>query len=592
MSPYRSETVDRTYWQVLSLVLVVLTVKAVFLLKNMPSMWIWADESYYYVTAYDLLNLGRLGVPHPGFLYYPPLTSIFISPVHLFALPDSLTYPSSLIILTVLHATGVVAAYLLVYELFHVRSRLLVLLLLVGSPAYMSLCLMSETPFIALFMWLLYFYVRQLKNERARDALIVGLLVALMMLTRKSGVGVIASLVVSLVLGAVTEVDPQKRKRIVYLHSLNLVVGLGLALSWKVFMGAVLEAKHGYYDAAGYVEHGLLPALGSVRRFFTLSMKFFANLGYLSLSSYGICVPLLTYFFFTRHPRDRAEQRLVRQILLFLLVFAVFAAFVAAVHMFINRLSPNPRYYMYGRYMEYFALPLLALTFGYLATGVRWTKPQRLVLVLMTALLSLAILVTLPMPFYYGTIAKNTVVPNYMGIAWLFGLGGTSVALILGLSLILPVSLALLLTSRAFQQRRAVKIGAYLVVLLLAVTNLTMAAASAAEKSRAYDGKFMAFRDFIDAQPQLFTAGMYLDLYPPDRKKKKKKMRKADRTDQRYVQRTIAERADKVMAGNDPSPYLGAMPVMSRREYHDYEILFTAADTEYRVYGKRIVREQ
>ncbi len=66
-------------YNVLVLILVALAMKSFFVLNYMPSQWVWSDEVYYYTTAYDLVHLGQAGVPHPGFLNYPPMTSILIS---------------------------------------------------------------------------------------------------------------------------------------------------------------------------------------------------------------------------------------------------------------------------------------------------------------------------------------------------------------------------------------------------------------------------------------------------------------------------------------------------------------------------------
>ena len=44
-------------------------------LELLPRFWLFLDELFYLIAAYDFGHWGDPGVPHPNFLYYAPMTS-------------------------------------------------------------------------------------------------------------------------------------------------------------------------------------------------------------------------------------------------------------------------------------------------------------------------------------------------------------------------------------------------------------------------------------------------------------------------------------------------------------------------------------
>ncbi len=562
-------------YQVAALVLAVLALKSAFVLSSLPSMWIWGDESLYYMTAYDLFHPGQAGVPHPGFMNYPPLTSVLIAPVHQLGLPSELGYPLSLVILGVIQAIGALAAYLTVFEIFGFKSRALLFLLLVGPPAYMGVCLMSETLFVALYLWLLYFFVRQLKTERAVYAVASGVLIALMILTRRTGIGLFASVLASAAFGFLGSRGSGSSRPQLRCHGLTLLVAAGLVLGWRLLLTYGLEAGYGYLGPAGYLERGLLPARASIDALLLLAREFLANLGYVSLSTYGICVPLVLWCVFVQAPEPgEADRReLLRRLVVHVLVFALFAAFAAALHMYVNKHKSHVRYLMYGRYVEYFSPLLVALAFGLVARARRWSRSRGLVA--LTAGLGLVFYLVIPFRFF----DRPSVTPNSMGVGWIFGLAGESARWAMAICPLLAIALAVFLTSDRFLRTKVPRTAGYLAVLCLALFNLKVAATSAAEKSQEFEQRFGTYSVFLAQDGELIADGIYVDRRSFGKRRK--------RRDRWAAKKALADHVGKVVVGNDPAPFLGKMPILSPRRFEGYEVLYQAEGFENRIYGAR-----
>ncbi len=578
---------DVPIYQVVGLILGVVALKSAFVLSSLPSMWVWGDETLYYTTAYDLLHPGAAGVPHPGFLNYPPLTSLLIAPVHLIGLPSELGYPLALIILNLTQAIGVLAAYLIVFEIFGFKSRALLILLLVGPPAYMGFCLMSETLFVALYLWLLYFYVRQLKTERIVYAVAVGVLIAMMILTRKTGIGVFASVLASAAVGflqrgtgggLVWSRDMRRTWRLLRSHALTLGVAGSLVIGWKLILAYGIEAQYGYLGPVGYLERGLLPALASVDTFLLLMRKFLANLGYISLATYGVCVPLVIWGVFLRPPDgDEDRRELLQRLVFHVMVFALFAAFAAALHMFVNQSKPNVRYLMYGRYLEYFSPLLLALSFGFVAKAKQWRWSWRLAW--LTAGLGMFVWMIVPFKFF----SRPSVAPNNMGVGWIFGLAGDWPRLAAMLCPLVAVALVILMTAPVLGRGKTPRLLGYLAVLALALFNLSACASASAGKSQMFQRKFGAYSAFFANNDALIAAGIYVD--------RRILHKRRARRDRWAAKKVIGDHVSKVVVGNDPKPFLGKIPVLSPRRYDRHEVLFREERFSPKVYGGKVKNE-
>ncbi len=566
---------DVPFYQVLGLILIVLALKAVFILNSLPSMWIWADESLYYMTAYDLVHLGQAGVPHPGFLNYPPLTSVLISPLHWIGVPGDLGYRLSLIIMVAIQAIGALALYLTHFEIFGFKSRGLLLLLLVAPPAYMGFCLMSETPFVALFLWLLYFYVRQLKTDRLRYAVIVGVLIAAMILTRRVGVGLFASMAVSAALAFLWNRDRQHVLTQLRCHGISLLVAGALNFGWKLILEYGFGTGYGYLGPSGYLERGLLPALASFDAFVVLARKFLSNLSYISMSTWGVCVPLVLWCVFLKPLQGnehRERRQLLQRLVLNVLLFALFAAFAAALHMFVNQHKPTARYMMFGRYVEYFSPLLLTLAFGFIARARKWRWSWSLVG--LTAVLAVLPAWILPAVFF----ERLNIAPNNMGLSWIVGIGVSRE----GAPWVLPIVAVALMALMVGLLRSGHRLSgptAYGVILCLAVFNLSVAGRTIAEKSRTFQADFGAYSTFLSENPELLVDGMVLDQRILSKKRRKRN---------RWVaKKVLADHVDRVAVSRNIRPFLGKRLVLSPRRLDQYEILFQEEGFSPKIYGKK-----
>lgn len=565
-------------YHVLALTFLVLAVKSYYIFEYMPSMWVWGDEMIYYVTAYDLLNLGSAGVPHPQFLYYPPVTSMLISPVHLLGIPGEYGYRASLVVMSLVQALGVLASYLVVLEIFNLRSRLLVLLLLIGPPAYSGLVLMSETPYVAIFLWLVYFYVRLLKTTHLRHAVAVGLLAGLMILTRKAGIIIVASMVLAMVFELMRGAGADKWRR-ARSFGVILLIGLGVFTAWKVAFGEIIGGKYGGYGAAGYLKNGLLPALSDVQSFLSLMRKFLANMGYVSLSTYGVCVPLILCYCLSRASQDDdpARRDVIRRLMFLVLVFMLLSGCAAAMHMVAFSNGTNTRYLMYGRYMEYSSALLVAVSFGLLASGWPKSRSQRYAVVALCSLLSVLVSFVIPGQFF----ASPRIAASNMGIGWLIGLGGDSVAWLRTTGPVVAVALALIVTSSWFAEYARVRWLAYAAALALALLNLKVSGSRAAEKSQGFHDAYSAYSKYIDDHPELFSEGLLLDATSLTKR--------IGRKDRLLTQKVMADHVDKVVVEKKLKPAFGQVPILSHRRNKAYEVLYQAEGFSSRIYGTKEV---
>ena len=572
-------------WQLLGVILLAVAGKSAFVLLGMPSMWIWRDEAFYFMTAYDIFHFGSAGTPHPNFLFYPPLTSIVIAPIHFIEIPDGLGYRISLIILNVIQAIGAIAGYLIAREIFGVRSRLLLFLLLIGPPAYMGFCLRSETLFIALYLWLLYFFVRQIKTGKPRHALMAGLLIGLMVLTRKNGIGLFASVLVSLAI-EISAANEKKLKNIFGIHILTIAAALAVAIAWKLVMTRYFQTSYGYHGILDYLEKGLLPALSDVENFWSLTSKFLANLSYVVLSTYGACAAFVLMFCTSRRTRRTCleeEWRVAWRLVLYVLTFLFFSAFTAAVHMFMNSARPDHRYLLYGRYMDYFSAPLMVLSIGILARGFQEKLSKRRLFLLATLVLCAIAVAIIPGDFFEKIQGRPAA--NNMGIGWLLALNSGSHLKIIMIAVFTSGTLVFLLTaSRANRSGRNLRHLGFLILIILALYNLVWAGSLSSGRSRALQASLGAYSSFADEHPKIFEKGMFVD---------EASLAKAGnrRRDRLSAYKVVADHVDKVIVGTSPEDQLGKLPVMTRNTYHGFEILFENKTLSNRIYGEKLPDE-
>jgi hypothetical protein len=539
-----------------------LALKAFVVATFMPRIWLFLDELFYLVTAYDMCHWGRPGVPHPDFLFYPPLPSVLLVPLHAVGLPAPVVYHAGLLLFHALLTSAVVAGYLLLRRLFGESSRLLAAVLILGPPAYTALLLMSEPAFITLYTWFLYFWLRIVQDRHARDAWIAGLLLAGMVLTRFAGY----LAVVSLALAAAVDFAVSRDRKRLALSALALVLPVAVALLWHD-LAAPLKAEgtqSPLFVMAIAVSCPLGLALGTLRRLV-------AEVGYVSLSTFGFALPAALWGLARSAPPGERGREL-RLFLLNVLVFLVLASGIAAAFMWFGRLlSDLPRFDVYGRYVEYFGIPLLVVAFGVLA-ALRQGSRHRLVLAAGALLLNATFLFFIPEVFFTRSL-ENQVAPNSLGIAWLLALVGR-----LGLwsRWLAPVLAALLtwgLTARGGLRRAA---GA--VLLMLACANFALGLREVSINSVGSAVWGSAISDFILAHPERFAGGLYVD-YPDYR-------REVGPAAQGHslVFRVIADHVDKVTAGTEPERYLGRMPVLTKRTF-DRPVLAEWPGVPFRIYA-------
>ena len=572
-----SPTADLSGKTTLSIVVGLLAAKAAFLATQIASMWIWGDEMLYYITAYDILHFGQPGIPHPDFMNYPPVTSLLVLPVHLLGLTGNQGYIASLIVMNVVQLVGALALYLLVRDLFEIRSRVLLIFLMIGSTTFTGLSLMSETPFIALYCWVLYFSLRVLRHGRLRDAAIVGLLIGLAILTRRVGIGLLGSVTIALLLDLWRPFRPVDSFKHRWLpHLTTLAVACGIAFPWKTFLSRVLEARYGYHGTGGYLRHGLVPALESLDSTLLLLRKFASNLGYISMSTLGICVPILLWYCLSRDrtgQEEPASRRLLRRLAAQIAFFALFAAFAAAVHMFINApRSPNTRYLMYGRYVEYFTPALLALCFGIVMQRQSWMRRRWRQLAATVLVLAGLVAWVLPRAFFESLSGAT----SNMGIGWLTFLGNKSEWLAVSLGPLSALLLIVLLTrDKASFQRAGLAL-----VCLISVFNLAICADWVREKSNRFEETWGPTSHFIEQNPAIFEAGLAMDTHALTRD--------AGRKNRLAAQKVLVDHLGRVRVARDAAEQFGDLPIVTVHESEDRPVRFQPPKLTVRILGPKI----
>jgi hypothetical protein len=553
-------------------------VKAVAVLLAVPAIWLMPDEMLYTVTAYDLVHWGGMGVPHPAFLYYLPLTSLVIAPLHGAGLSPPLVYKLSLLLFNLLLTSTVLAAYLLVVRLFGARSRLLAILLALAAPCS-ALVLMSEPVYTTLFIWFLYFHVRMLQDRKPFDHLCAGLLLAGLVLTRQAGVLVVAALAASAVVDFVRGA-PEARRNL-RLYAWTLAPPMLAVVAWKLLAGGLRSGMGSStlsYVLAVAVSTPVKLVLGSARRFFS-------ELGYVSLATYGIALPAVLWGLFRPgggSGEDRRHSRDTRQSFIGVVLGSlVLTCATAAVFMWFGRFRYLPRYDMYGRYVEFFAIPLLALALGTLWEMRRDASArERWALAGWTLLLNAAFLLVIPERFFPESL-KGQVAPNSLGIAWLLEMTGRFGS---GSRWLVPPAAALLaalLASPVYLSRRGVR---YAVAAgLTAVTAFNFVAAVRAVSVQSFGSLDYASRisDHIALHPESFAGGLYVD-YPGIGFRREAVPKDSQHA---FVFRVISDHVDKVIVGDRPERFLGRMPVLSMRSFPGRPVLAEWPWIEYRIYA-------
>lgn len=543
--------------------------KSGLILKYVPAMTVWRDELFYFSTAYDMLHWGTPGVPHPQFLFYPPLTSLIVAPIHLLDLGAPLTYQVSLIVLNALLLSIVVAGYLIFRRLFGQPPRFLVLILLTASPAYLGWTLQSESPFVALYVWYLFFWVRFVQQRRTPDAVVAGILIAGMILTRPNAIAMLPVAAIGLAgeLWARKRWGWQMPNVLAHLY----IVGIPLLTYglWKLVAGRLADPKNWNLGATGYLGMTFERLAASPQDLGLIARKLAANLGYVSLGTFGIAVPLVLYFFFSRSFAERRDF-VVRLFLVKVGVFMLGAASMAALHMYVYSLdNPRPRYHMFGRYLEYFSAPLFIVALGTLLlvqrrsgsdrrSGQRWILGS-------TAVLAALCLLAIPRAFFNLLQSPRGVrfSPSNPGIAWMLevyeklGWAPLLVMMIAAMS-----GLAAIFLSPRYESSLIWRRAAQAMLLALLAINACLVFNPIRTASRSYDVRRAHASNYITNHPQVFAQGFYLDLVSRDPAR-----------DQSLLL-VWADHVDRAIVGKTPQKHLGALPIVSHRSFQRQEILF------------------
>ncbi|HVS02928.1 MAG TPA: hypothetical protein VMT16_09170, partial [Thermoanaerobaculia bacterium] len=306
--------------------------------RFLPSIWLWLDELFYFATAFDFVHWGASGVPHPGFLFYPPLTSLVIAPLHLVGLAPPQVYFSSLVLLnTLLTASMVFGGHLIYLELFGQRSVLLPAFLVFAAPAYSGLMLMSEPVFVSLFVWMSYFFIRAFAHGHARDFVLCGSCAALLPLTRDIGILVIPALLLLSPL-QLSRARRQSRSlqaigKVTMLWAIPVMV---LAV-WRPLEPSGAVAAHGATRAAGLMERVWATLQPSPELVLVVLRNFLTGLTYISFTTLGVCLPIVLWLV----ARRRADP-IVRLTALQLVALMVAISAAVAIFMFPGRAHPLP----------------------------------------------------------------------------------------------------------------------------------------------------------------------------------------------------------------------------------------------------------
>lgn len=557
-----------------------LIVKGITVLKAVPSIWLMADELLYTLTAWDFAHWGAPGVPHPGFLYYPPLVSLVIAPLHRLGLTPPQVYTLSLVLFNALLTSTVLAAYLLLRRLYGATSRLLPVLLAFAAPCT-ALVLMSEPLYTTLFVWLLYVYVRMLQDRKVSDHLAAGLLLAGMILTRQVGVLVLAAVAVGavadLALGSCPERRPERRRKL-GLYAWTIVPPVIVAIAWRLIAP---ELKGGGGSNLPYFL--AVAVLTPVKLVLGTGRRFISEIGYVSLSTFGIALPAVLWGLFRRGSSAEDDRRHWRRLFTgVVLVSMVLTAAVSALFMWYARFRYLPRYDMYGRYIDYFGIPVLAL-----ALGTYWqmrrdaSDREREALAAWTLALNSAFLLVIPERFFPGSL-QSQIAPNSLALVWLLELVRVFGSGIRWLLPPLAALLALLLASPTYLARKGVR---YAVAAGLAALTLFNYVGGAREVSIQSHGSLKyasAISDFIRDNPEAFANGLYID-HPGIGYNRTEAPEMA--AQHAFLHRVLADHMDKAIAGSEPERYHARMPVLSRRPFPGWRVLAEWPWVQYRIYA-------
>lgn len=550
-----------------------LALKALLVAEAFPRIWLFMDELLYLMTAYDIAHWGEAGVPHPDAFFYAPLPSLLIAPLFALGLKPPLVYHAALLLFHGLLTSAAVAGWLTLRRLFGTESRLLPVLLVLGPPAYTALALMSEPLFIALYSWFLYFLVRMNQERRSWTAWVAGFLLAGLVLTRFAGYLAAVSLAVG-ALDAFLRHRQRKDWKLLGLHLQALVPPVAAFVAWRLIAPNVKTAPpmdDPLVLLAVALNFPLELALGAARRFL-------AQVGYVSLSTFGFALPAAVWLLVRRAtpdevrgeaPDGRREE--IRLFLVNVFGFLAGACFIASVFMWYGAIRlPLPRFDMYGRYVEYFAVPLLIVALGSL--GLLRERPRaRLAVVAGALLLNAVLLLFIPAGFFTASL-DNQVAPNSLGIAWFFRIVGRYGTWTRWLLPVLAAALAWGLTSRGRLRHAAA--GA---LLLLVAFNFGIATQESSLNSVGSATYASAVSDFVLAHPEAFAGGIYVD-YPEYLRDD------GPVTDFASIDRVIADHLDKVIAGREPERYAGKMPVLTWRRLNR-PVLAEWPHLTYRIYA-------
>ncbi|MES1242756.1 MAG: hypothetical protein ABUT39_14160 [Acidobacteriota bacterium] len=548
-----------------------LVVKIAAVLVAVPSIWLMADEMLYTVTAWDFAHWGAPGVPHPDFLYYPPLASLLIAPLHRLGLAPQQVYTLSLILFNALLTSAVAAAYLTLRRLYGASSRLLPVLLALAAPCT-ALVLMSEPLYITMFAWLLYVYVRMLQDRKVSDHLAAGLLLAGMVLTRQVGLFALAAVILAAVADlALGGLDVEARRRL-RLYAWTIVPPVLAAVAWRLIAPGLKSGGGSNlpYFLAVAVATPVKLVLGSARRLVS-------EIGYVSLTTYGFALPAMLWGLFRR--AGNLHRRLFSAVVL---VSLFLTASASAVFMWYARFHYLPRYDLYGRYVDYFAIPVLVL-----ALGTFWemrrdaSERERWALAVWTLVLNAAFLLVIPERFFPESL-KAQIAPNSLGLVWLLELVR---AFGPGVRWLLPPAAALLaalLASPVYAARRGVRWAVAAGLAALSLFNFAAGAREVSVQSHGSKQYASGISDYIAANPALFENGLYLD-YPGIGYRRSEAPEMA--AQHAFIYRVLADHVDKVIAGAEPERFHDRMPVLSRRPFPGWRVLAEWPWVQYRIYA-------
>lgn len=535
-----------------------------WLILGIPVVSIAPDEFHHYTTGYDFLHLGEPGVPHPNFLRYPPLTALVTSPVHLLDLEPPWPYWLARVVLNVFLMSTVVAGYLIFRRLFGHGSAFLVLALLLSAPAYLGLGLLSEPLFVTGYTWYLFFYVRFLDRRSRRDAVAAGLMIAAMILARPTGLGMLGVVLV----GFLAEAWLRWRRRH---EAANLHAHLYILLVPVVVYGGWELTRHWAFAEYGktaalvelYVKRGVLDVVFSWPELELFLRKTAANLSYVSLATWGLALPLGLWALLDRR-HDSPRHRRVKLYLVNLGAFSLVASLIAAAHMYAFRDRVVPRYDLFGRYVDYFTVPLLIVVVGLLGWVHRDAAVRKWKLFATAAVAAIACLAIIPRRLFtsFAAAGDDKLIVNHRGIGWLIELNDRAGPWLLPAAAVVLLGVSAAFLSPLYGRSRAFRRGAQVALLGLFAINAAVAFEYSQRRSQKILENSNGLSEYMSEHPELLASGFYLH------------------SNFRYrflpfpVLLATFDHVDGMVGGRSPKPYLGRIPVLSYKKFRDYEVLY------------------